>query len=61
MQAQGKDEDKSVKSYDDRVMGGALMVRCALWMPNFNIVPKKEPVARPFFEEQAYEIDYATF
>lgn len=60
MQAQGKDEDKASKCYDDRVIANALMIHCSLWMPNFNIVKPKEPVSRPYLEEE-YIIDEATF
>lgn len=60
MQAQGKDEDKSTKCFDDRVISNALMIHCSLWMPNFNVIPPKEVLARPFMEEE-YIIDEATF
>jgi hypothetical protein len=53
MQAQGKDSDVTIKSFDDNVIAAALMVRVALWMPNYRIELPKEPSARPFAE--AYE------
>lgn len=60
MTAQGKDEDKSTKCFDDRVIAYALMIHCSLWMPNFHIEIPKEPVSRPFFEEEIL-VDEATF
>ena len=61
MQAQGKDVDFSVKSFDDEVIAYALMIRCSLWMPNYSIEPEKEFCSRPFFEEMDLVIDEATF
>lgn len=61
MQAQGKDEDKATKTYDDRVIAYALMLWCSLWMPNLHIQVPKEPVSRPFMEEDELVIDEATF
>lgn len=60
MQAQGKDEDKATKTYDDRVIAYALMIHCSLWMPNLNIQIPKEPVARSFVDDMIL-IDEATF
>lgn len=60
MQAQGKDTDVTVKSFDDTVISYALMIRCAMWMPNFKVGKEKEPVSRPFIEEEIYA-DEATF
>lgn len=37
MQAQNKDKDPATKCFDDRVMAGALMIRCHLWMPSYII------------------------
>ncbi len=60
MQAQGKDTDVSVKSFDDEVIANALMIRCALWMPNYHKIPPKKIYARPSFEE-VRESSYANF
>ncbi len=43
MQAQDKDKDKSVKCYDDRVIGAALMLRCDLWMGGYYVDKDPEP------------------
>lgn len=61
MQAQGKDEDKATKCFDDRVIAYALMIHCSLWMPNFRIELPKEPVSRPFMEDLETIYDEATF
>jgi len=61
MQAQGKDEDKSTKCYDDRVIAYALMIHCSLWMPNLNLQLPKEPCSRPFMEDMELVTDEATF
>lgn len=60
MQAQGKDEDKATKCFDDRVISNALMINCSLWMPNLTLEQPKEPVSRPFFEDEIL-VDEATF
>lgn len=49
MQAQNKDKDLSVKCFDDRVMGGALMIRCDKWMPAYRI--EKEDNMPDFLKE----------
>lgn len=62
MQAQGKDQDVTLKSFDDMVIAYALMIRCSLWMPNYYRKPEPEAVARPYILEMQYEtIDEATF
>ena len=61
MQAQGKDEDKATKCFDDRVISNGLMIHNSLWMPNFKIELPKEPVSRPFMEEMETIYDEATF
>lgn len=61
MQAQGKDVDVTVKSFDDTVIAYALMIRVSLWMPNYKIQTPPEPVARSFMLEHPRELDYATF
>ena len=61
MQAQGKDENKATKCFDDRVIAYALMIHCSLWMPNLNIQIPKEISARPFMDEMDLVIDEATF
>jgi hypothetical protein len=61
MQAQGKDLDLGVKSFDDTVIAYALMIRCSLWMPNYREEPVRQIQARPYIEELQYEIDEATF
>lgn len=60
MQAQGKDEDKATKCFDDRVISNALMIHTSLWMPNLTLEQPKEPVSRPFFEDEIL-VDEATF
>ena len=61
MGAQGKETDPSTKSFDDRVIAYALMIRCSLWMPNyFEEVPKVR-VAREFVREMEYETTRASF
>ena len=60
MRAQGKDTDVSIKSFDDEVIANALMIRCALWMPNYRVIPPKEIYARPSFVED-YEVTSASF
>lgn len=61
LQAQGKDTDVTVKSFDDIVIAYALMVRCAMWTPNYKIEEEKEPVSRPFMIEMETIYDEATF
>lgn len=36
MGAQGKAKNPDTKTYDDRVMASAMMIRCHKWMPNYN-------------------------
>ena len=61
MQAQGKDIDVTVKSFDDTVIAYALMIRVALWSPNFKTIVPPEPCSRPFVLDYQTEYDYATF
>ena len=61
MQAQGKDEDKETKWFEDRVISNGLIIHNSLWMPNFKIELPKEPVSRPFMEEMETIYDEATF
>ena len=61
MQAQGKDEDKATKCFDDRVIAYALMIHCSFGCLTFKIELPKEPVSRPFMEEMETIYDEATF
>ena len=61
MQAQGKDVDVSVKSFDDEVIAYAIMIRVALWMPNYRVLPEPEAVSRPYLLQMHEEYDYASF
>jgi len=47
MNAQNKIEEPGTKIYDDRVIAGALMVNCSMWLPNYNILPAKEQTRLP--------------
>lgn len=62
MSAQGKDQDVTLKSFDDTVIAYALMIRCSLWLPNYFIKPEPEIVSRPYILEMEYQtVDEATF
>lgn len=62
MAAQGKDQDVTLKSFDDTVIAYALMIRCSLWMPNYFLKPEPEVCSRPFVLDMEYEtVDEATF
>ena len=62
MGAQGKDQDVTLKSFDDCVIAYALMIRCSLWLPNYYLKPEPEIVSRPFILEMDYQtVDEASF
>lgn len=47
MNAQNKIDEPGTKIFDDRVIAGALMVNCSMWLPNYNILPAKEQTRLP--------------
>ena len=61
MAAQGKRQDLTIQSFDDRIIAYSLMINCSLWLPNYVIQKPKEPCSRPFFEEENLVIDEATY
>jgi len=47
MQAQGKDKNPNTKSFDDRIMAEALMIKCHYWLPSYHKLKEKiEPHSR---------------
>jgi len=60
MGAQGKLANPGVKCYDDRVIAGALMIVCSIWMPNYFREEYREPARLPEYlndyELNTYEL-----